>query len=93
MTKRNARLIAATILSSLALTACAGERPVLVLPPADLATCKPEPTAPALADQLPETQRDRDETTLNYILALRAAGGDCRAKVKGLNAWIEEAKR
>jgi hypothetical protein len=34
-------------------------------------------------------QSERDDMTLDYILGLRSAWGDCRAKVDGLRAWRE----
>lgn len=74
------------------LTACAPARPVVVLPPADLATCAAEPPAPSLPDRdgTDETQLRRDTLTLDYILSLVGAGSDCRAKVRGLKAWRDE---
>lgn len=92
MTKHVKPLMAVTIPCALALTACGEKRPVLTLPPANLAVCEGEPLAPALPERSPETQDIRDELTLDFILALRGAGGDCRAKVKGLAEWIAEAK-
>jgi len=87
--------LAATILCALALTACGQERPRIALPPADLATCAGEPLAPALPprDGSELVQAVRDALTLDYILDLRSAGGDCRAKVLGLKAWSEEASK
>lgn len=70
------------------LTAC-GEKPVLVLPPANLATCADEPLAPILPGR--DQQDVRDSLTLEYILALRSAWGDCAAKVDGLRAWMDAA--
>ena len=85
------RLMAAIPLA-MVLGACAhNEPPVLVLPPAELARCADEPLAPDLPAPSPETQRERDTLTLGYILALRSAWGDCRAKVKGLATWMETA--
>ena len=81
--------------SLLALTACATPEPALILPPASLATCADMPAAP----QLPERdgtnaiERARDLATLDYILALRSAYGDCKSKTVGLKAWMEEAGR
>lgn len=75
------------ILLPLALTACGTDRPVVSLPPVELTQCADEPVAPVLpgADQ----QRERDLMTLDYVLALRSAWGDCRAKVDGLRVWRE----
>lgn len=56
-----------------------------------------EPSPQAAADKFTELARlmteDRGEIELQFILALRSAGGDCRAKVKGLKAWVEENQR
>lgn len=60
-----------------------------MLPPAELATCADEPRAPNLPGK--DQQVERDRLTLEYILGLRAAWGDCRAKVDGLKAWQETA--
>lgn len=91
------------ILSPLACAACGDARPTLVLPPAELATCADDPQAPDLsprpalvtAADIPAyvaAQLDRDRATLEYILGLRSAGGDCRAKVQGLATWREAAQ-
>lgn len=83
---------AALILSVLVLTAC-GPKPaprVITLPP-DLTTCADEPPAPALPGQ--DQQAERDRLTLDYILGLRSAWGDCRAKVDGVKVWNERAAR
>lgn len=84
---------AAMTFSSLALTGCGTDRPRLSLPPPELATCADEPQAPAIParDGQDATQRQRDALTLGYILNLRTAWGDCRAKVDGLRAWREAA--
>ena len=73
---------------ALLLTAC-GEKPVLVLPPANLASCADEPLAPELPSR--EYQNERDNLTLEYILALRSAWGDCKSKTEGLRAWMDVA--
>ena len=54
---------------------------------ADLTNCADEPPAPALPGQ--DQQAERDRLTLDYILGLRSAWGDCRAKVDGVKAWNE----
>lgn len=86
--------LAALTLLSAGLTACAPE-PVLVLPPASLATCADEPEAPDIPDRdgSAETQDRRDVLTLAYVLAWRSAWGDCRAAVDGLKAWRASAGR
>ena len=79
--------------TAIALTACGQKEPVLILPPADLATCAAMPDAPDIPerDGANETQLERDRMTLAYILDLRSAYGDCAAKVMGLAAWRETA--
>ena len=74
-----------------ALAACGQPRPVIVLPPAELATCAEEPLAPDLPGR--DQQDARDELVLSYVLDLRSAYGDCRARVDGLAAWVKEAGR
>lgn len=78
------------ILSLLLLGACTHERPRIALPPADLATCADWPKAPDLPDRdgTAATQLERDNLTLEYILAGRSAWGDCKAKTDGLAAWM-----
>lgn len=73
--------------ASATLAACGHERPVKMLPPADLLTCADEPAAPDLPGR--EEQARRDVLTLDYILGLRSAWGDCAAKVSGVRAWSE----
>ena len=82
-------------LALFALAGCATDRVRLALPPAELATCADEPQAPSLPsrDGTDATQLTRDTQTLGYILGLRGAWGDCRAKVDGLKAWRETAGR
>lgn len=75
---------------AMACAAC-GPKAMRIAPlPADLTTCANEPTAPDLpgADQ----QAERDRLTLEYILGLRSAWGDCRAKVDGARAWNDRVK-
>jgi hypothetical protein len=81
--------VLALTLSAMALGAC-GPRPVrIALPPADLTTCADEPVAPDLPGR--DAQDERDRLTLDYVLGLRAAWGDCRAKVDGIKAWRDRA--
>lgn len=82
------RLIA---LPLIALAACDQPTPVVLTPPPALLSCANEPTPPNLPT--PERQRERDEMTLAYILALRSAWGDCRSKVDGVRSWTEEVNR
>lgn len=79
------------LIAPLALAACQPAKPVLILPPAELATCAAEPVAPAIPGQ--DQQAERDRLVFEYLLALRAAGGDCRAKVNGLATWRREASQ
>jgi hypothetical protein len=69
--------------------ACGPKDPVLVLPPVTLAECADEPLPPDIG--LAVNQIERDNLTLAYLLALRAAWGDCRARVDGLKAWMDAA--
>lgn len=85
MTKRAALLLAVTIPSSLALTGCGPKSVRVAPPPPELTTCADEPAAPDLPGQ--DRQPERDRLTLDYILSLRSAWGDCRAKVDGVRAW------
>lgn len=82
----------------LALAACGQDRPVLILPPAELAQCSDEPQAPDLpridwesVETAQPVVKARDAMMLTYVLAMRSAWGDCRAKVEGLATWREEA--
>lgn len=85
------------ILSSPLLTAC-GEHVRIATPPPETLTCQDEPRAPDLpaidwtapVDQIKPVQRERDISTLGYVLSLRSAWGDCRAKIDGVRAWSEE---
>lgn len=91
--------LAATILCVTGLTAC-GDKVRVALPPVELAACADDPVAPDLpvvdwssVDTARPVQLTRDQMTLDYILGLRAAGGDCRADVAGLRAWRETVER
>lgn len=77
----------AALFLTVALAACGQPRPVIIAPPAELATCALMPDAPDLPVQSPETQRERDLATLAYILALRTAYADCASRVAGLAKW------
>lgn len=84
---RVTQLMPALIPFALALTGCGQERPAIANPPADLLRCADEPVAPDLPGR--EEQAKRDALTLDYILALRSAWGDCFAKVAGVRAWAD----
>ncbi|WP_420874037.1 Rz1-like lysis system protein LysC [Novosphingobium olei] len=71
----------------MACAACGPTRVERIKPPADLLVCADEPQAPDLPGR--DQQAQRDALTLNYVLSLRDAWGDCRAKVDGLRAWTE----
>jgi hypothetical protein len=75
------------ILSGTALGACEPKRIEIVRPPAALTECADEPAAPDLPGR--DQQSERDRLTLDYILGLRSAWGDCRSKVDGIRAWSE----
>ena len=81
---RNRLRLAAMIPLLLASTAC--EKKVLavaVKPPASLLTCQAEPGPP----ELPAPGIERDRIVLSYLLAMRAAYGDCASKLSGVRAW------
>ena len=77
---------------SAALTACGEPTPIVLTPPASLLSCADEPQAPDLPerDGTNETQIARDTLTLDYLLGLRSAWGDCKSKVEGVKAWSDE---
>ena len=54
-------------------------------PPVELLTCSAEPLAP----ELPAPGIERDQIVLNYLLAMRAAYGDCASKVAGVKSWAD----
>lgn len=81
------RMLALTPLAMLC--AACGEKPILIVPPIELTTCADEPLAPDLPAR--EFQAERDRMMLDFTLDLRAAWGDCKAKVDGLKKWREEA--
>lgn len=58
---------------------------VATKPPARLLTCQAEPGAP----ELPAPGIERDRIVLAYLLAMRAAYGDCASKVAGVRAWSD----
>jgi len=79
--------LALTIPFVMACAACGPQRIETVKPPAALLTCADEPVAPDLPGR--DQQDARDRLTLDYLLAMRGAWGDCRAKVDGINAWAK----
>lgn len=82
------------LLPLIALAACQQPRPVIIAPPAELATCAAMPDAPDLPakDGTDATQLVRDQLILEYVLALRTAHADCFAKVVGLARWRESVE-
>lgn len=88
---RKLLLTSLTILSGLPLIACGPKPPVATKPPAELLVCAGEPSAPFLPprDGTEATEKARDALTLTYILAWRAAWGDCKADVNGTKAWAD----
>ncbi|WP_422394885.1 Rz1-like lysis system protein LysC [Novosphingobium olei] len=72
----------------MACAACGPTRIERIKPPADLLACADEPTAPDLPGR--DQQAVRDAMTLNYLLSLRSAWGDCHSKIAGLAAWAKE---
>lgn len=92
---------AATILCALVSTGCASTATVRPVPlPAELTACADEPAVPELPQvdwsSLPAArplQLARDRLTLDFVLALRRAGADCRARVAGAKAWNDALHR
>ena len=78
-------------LAPILLAGCTKEVPVSILPPPELATCADMPESPNIPsrDGTSETQRVRDQLTLDYVLGLRTAYGSCRSKVDALKVWRE----
>lgn len=58
---------------------------VATKPPPELLTCADEPLAPIL----PSPGIERDRIVADWLLAMRAAWGDCSAKVQGVKAWAD----
>jgi len=83
--------------ASATLASC-GEKLEIAKPPVHLLTCADEPEAPELQPVpwamgvmavIQQVQAERDAATLDYVLAMRSAWGDCRAKVAGTRAWAD----
>lgn len=86
----------AMILLPMLLTACGGERVVVVKPPVELTQTVAVPQAPVLpavdwADPIAakEVARTRDLLTLDYVLDLVRAVGLANAKIEGVRAWSD----
>ena len=88
---------AVTIPLALACASCGTGKVRLAPLPVELTKCADEPVAPDLPSregfQLELVQAERDRLTLDYILALRSAWGDCKAKVDGAKAWNKSLGR
>lgn len=88
-------LVAATIPLSLLSTACGKPVPVvehIPIPP-DLLTCADAPRAPNLPPAVDKAaQLARDKMTLDFILALRSAHGDCKSKVQAIREYDERLR-
>ncbi|BEV00052.1 hypothetical protein [Novosphingobium olei] len=81
--------LAVMIPLAMACAACGQERVATIKPLADLVTCADEPVAPDLPGR--DQQARRDTITLEYILSLRSAWGDCHSKLSGIAAWVGRA--
>ena len=69
-----------------ALASCGDKIPVKATkPPVALLSCSAEPVAP----ELPAPGIERDRIVLAYLLAMRAAYGDCASKVAGVKSWAD----
>ena len=81
------RMLLAIALTPLlmASAACGPKRLVATKPPSDLLRCSAEPLAP----ELPAPGIERDRIVLAYVLAMRAAYGDCAGKIAGIKAWSD----
>lgn len=80
----------------IALSACGQDRPVTVLPPAELMQCDDMPEAPTLppidwtsTETAKPIVKQRGKDTLAYILTLRSAYASCRGRVDGVREWAE----
>lgn len=84
---RGMLLTGVMMLSGLLLTGCGQDRVRVALPPVELTECAEEPLVPDLPGR--EDQARRDAMTLEYLLSLRSAWGDCKSRVAGLKGWRE----
>lgn len=73
-------------LSTLLLAGC-GPKVIAVAtrPPPELLTCAGEPLTPIL----PPPGIERDRIVADWLLAMRAAFGDCSSKLAGIKAWAD----
>lgn len=74
--------LASALLPALCLGACASSKPrvVVVTPPAERLTCKPEPSVPPAIT---------DRSTADYLIALADAGQSCRSAFAWLRSWAD----
>lgn len=85
--RRVTKMVGCATILLVTLTACEPKRIEIVKPPVALTTCADEPQAPNLPAR--DQQAERDRLTLDYILGLRSAYGDCKSKVAGIKAWSD----
>jgi hypothetical protein len=71
------------------LLSCAGEPLSPVLTPYEWDRVLQSPTVQAAVDMMRAITGKRDGATLSYVLAMRAAYGDCKSSVDGIRAWSE----
>lgn len=76
-------------LAGITLAACGQKEPMVITPPAELLRCADAPAVP----ELPPPGIERDKVTLALWLAEREAGADCRARVNGVRAWVDEVAK
>ena len=71
------------------LLSCSGEPLSPVLTPYEWDRVLQSPTVQAAVDMMRIITGKRDGATLSYVLAMRAAYGDCASKVAGVKAWAD----
>lgn len=72
------------------LLSCADEPLSPVLTPYEWDRVLQSPTVQAAVDMMRAITGKRDGATLSYVLAMRAAYGDCASKVAGVRSWAEQ---
>ncbi|AMU89877.1 hypothetical protein [Sphingopyxis macrogoltabida] len=71
------------------LLACAGEPVAPALPPYEWDKIAAAPSVAVAVDMAKAITGKRDGLMLPYVLDMRAALGDCAAKVAGVRAWAD----
>lgn len=71
------------------LLACAEEPPPPDIPAYEWDRILQAPTVALAVEMMRKIAGARDVPTLDYILAMRAAYGDCKSKVAGSRAWAD----